>query len=166
MDRASVFIGLGSNLDEPVVHVRQALQELSALPHTRLAATSSLYRSKAIGPGDQPDYINAVAQLETLLEPVDLLDQLQDIEQRHGRVRAERWGARTLDLDILLYGNSEISLPRLTVPHPWLKQRNFVLLPLADVAPNLILPDGSALLTLLDDVGRADIQRVDENPAV
>jgi 2-amino-4-hydroxy-6-hydroxymethyldihydropteridine diphosphokinase len=146
---ALVYIGIGSNLGDPLTQVTKALEEMAALPQTKLQAQSKLYRSLAVGPGDQPDYINAVALLETDLAPLALLDALQAIEQSHHRVRLEHWGPRTLDLDILLFDQQEILEERLTVPHPYLSQRNFVLYPLADIDPNLILPNGSDLAALL-----------------
>jgi 2-amino-4-hydroxy-6-hydroxymethyldihydropteridine diphosphokinase len=143
-----VFIGLGSNLEDPLQQVKTALLELADLPGTQLLRCSRLYRSRAIGPA-QPDYINAVALLETCLEPLVLLDKLQQLEQEHHRVRGEHWGPRTLDLDILLVGNETIDHERLKVPHPYLTERNFVLYPLADIVPELILPSGVALSDLL-----------------
>lgn len=144
------YIGLGSNLEDPLDHVQRALDELDhSLPDTRLIKRSRLYQSKAIGP-EQPDFINAVAQLETRLVPLELLDALQAIEQAHRRVRLQHWGPRTLDLDLLLYGNDTIQHQRLTVPHPYLAQRSFVLYPLADIDPNLYLPDGRSLQALLN----------------
>jgi 2-amino-4-hydroxy-6-hydroxymethyldihydropteridine diphosphokinase len=142
------YIGLGSNLEEPLAQVMRALDELATLPQTRLLAHSALYSSKPIGP-EQPDFINAVALLETELAPLALLDALQAIEQAHQRVRIQHWGPRTLDLDLLLYGDQQIAHERLTVPHPYLTQRGFVLYPLADITPELKLPDGSRLSDLL-----------------
>lgn len=143
------YIGLGSNLDNPHQHVARALKELAVIPHTRLLRASPHYQTLAVGPGEQPDYINAVALLETELEAHALLDQLQAIEHSHDRVREVRWGPRTLDLDLLLYGTEIIDSERLQVPHPYLTQRNFVLYPLADIAPQLILPSGDTLASLL-----------------
>jgi len=144
-----VWIGLGSNLDDPRAQVSTALQELAQLPESSLVTHSSLYRSDPVGPPGQPDYINAVAALDTQLSPETLLDALQAIEQAHQRVRKIHWGPRTLDLDLLLYGNETIATPRLSVPHPFMTQRNFVLWPLAEIAPELILPDGRSLQALL-----------------
>ncbi|WP_226666157.1 2-amino-4-hydroxy-6-hydroxymethyldihydropteridine diphosphokinase [Microbulbifer aggregans] len=143
------FIGLGSNLENPAGQLRSALDDIHALPRTTLENCSSFYTSAPIGPGEQPDYVNAVAQLETALAPNELLDALQAIEQRHGRERSVRWGARTLDLDILLFGSEIIDTTRLTVPHPRMAERNFVLEPLAELTPELQLPDGRDLATLL-----------------
>lgn len=164
-NEANVFIGLGSNLPgdlaSPQAHILNALQELDTLPETRLKAASPLYSSRAIGP-EQPDYINAVAHLTTRLSPLDLLDRLQQLEQQHNRVRLEHWGPRTLDLDILLYGTETIDHPRLTVPHAFLKQRSFVLYPLADLAPALVLPCGTPLLRLLDACPADGLKRFSE----
>lgn len=143
------YIGLGSNLDDPAAQLRSALEQIQEIPHTTLVACSSFYASAPVGPGEQPDYVNAVARLDTELPPEALLDALQAIENRHGRERTLRWGARTLDLDILLYGNQQLDSARLCVPHPRMAERNFVLQPLAELAPDLSMPDGTALQTLL-----------------
>ena len=146
-----VYIGLGSNLANPAEQLRAALGAISGLPQSRLSACSSLYASDPLGPPDQPRYVNAVAALDTELAPLELLDALQRIEQEQGRVRkAERWGPRTLDLDILLFGNRLLSEERLTVPHYHMHARAFVLYPLAEIAPtDLQLPDGRSLEQLL-----------------
>ncbi|MFC6670723.1 2-amino-4-hydroxy-6-hydroxymethyldihydropteridine diphosphokinase [Marinobacterium aestuariivivens] len=154
------YIGLGSNLDNPRGHVERALQQLADLPDTRLFGHSSLYRSDPVGPPGQPDYVNAVAGLDTTLEAHALLDELQALEQRHQRVRQERWGPRTLDLDLLLYGDKRIDSARLQVPHPYLCQRNFVLWPLAELAPELHLPDGQALSAKLDLCPMGTLERI------
>ena len=143
------YIGLGSNLDDPAAQLRSALEQMQEIPHTTQVACSSFYASAPVGPGEQPDYVNAVARLDTELAPEALLDALQAIENRHGRERTLRWGARTLDLDILLYGNQQLDCARLCVPHPRMAERNFVLQPLAELAPDLSMPDGTALQTLL-----------------
>lgn len=152
MPLVNAYIGLGSNLagnlGSPAAQLHQALQELAELPQGELIASSPFYRSVAVGPA-QPDYINAVACLQTSLAPLTLLDHLQTLERAHQRVRLEHWGPRTLDLDLLLYGDQVIDLPRLQVPHPYLKQRNFVLYPLAVIAPDLVLPCGTALASLI-----------------
>ncbi|MFY0992232.1 2-amino-4-hydroxy-6-hydroxymethyldihydropteridine diphosphokinase [Halomonas sp. C05BenzN] len=156
MSRHHAWIGLGSNLDEPRLQVERALEALDRLPLTRRAAASRLYASRPVGPRDQPDFINAVACLETRLSPLALLDQLQALEQRHRRVRRHRWGPRTLDLDLLLFDDRRLASPRLTVPHPEMEQRAFVLVPLAELAPTLQLPDGRRVIELareLDDSG-------------
>ncbi|AXW85612.1 2-amino-4-hydroxy-6-hydroxymethyldihydropteridine pyrophosphokinase [Lonsdalea britannica] len=145
-----VYLALGSNLSQPLQQVHAALAALDALPLTRLVCCSPFYRSRPLGPQDQPDYLNAVAELHTELEAEALLDQTQRIEQEQGRVRkAHRWGPRTLDLDILLFGNEAINTDRLTVPHYDMKNREFMLYPLADIAPSLIFPDGESLVDRL-----------------
>lgn len=145
------YIGLGSNLDDPLSQVRAAINELAALPQSHLQAVSPLYRTPPLGPADQPDYINAVVALDTDLQPLALLDELQRIEHLHGRKRGQvRWGPRTLDLDLLLYGDCTITNDRLTVPHLGLRERPFVIFPLHAIAPGLILPDGTSLSSLAD----------------
>lgn len=154
------YIGLGSNLDDPIRQVEQALDELSRLPLCRRATRSSLYASKPVGPQDQPDFVNAVAVIETRLSPLALLDQLQALEQRHSRRRLRHWGPRTLDLDLLLYDDARLDIPRLQVPHPELARRGFVLLPLAEIAPTLYLPDGRAIATLAAEHGQDGLRRL------
>ncbi len=136
------YIGLGANLGDAEATVRAALGALAALPQTRLLAGSRLYRTPAWGRLDQPAFINAAAALETGLAPEALLDQLLALERSHGRERldGERWGPRTLDLDVLLYGDAVIDSPRLRVPHPHLHERAFALLPLAEIAPQALIP--------------------------
>lgn len=146
------FIGLGSNLNDPAAQIRHALAALGKIPDLILGAVSALYRNPAVGPGEQPDYLNAVAEVHTTLDALALLSHLQDIESMQGRVRSERWAARTLDLDLLLYGDACIDLPQLQVPHPRLHERNFVIYPLQDIAPDLGLPRGTSLRSLLDCV--------------
>lgn len=142
------YIGLGSNLDDPEEQVRTACRALQQWPETRLTAVSSLYRSLPVGPQDQPDFINAVVALDTHLEAEPLLDRLQAQEQHQGRIRRRHWGERTIDLDILLYGDQLIDQPRLTVPHTELCNRSFVVIPLLEVAPRLTLPNGTPLASL------------------
>ncbi|MFM2482154.1 2-amino-4-hydroxy-6-hydroxymethyldihydropteridine diphosphokinase [Celerinatantimonas sp. YJH-8] len=135
------YIGLGSNLKNPKQQLQAAIQALAALEHCRFITASGLYASQPMGPQDQPDYMNAVIALETSLEAHQLLDCTQKIELDQGRVRkSERWGPRTLDLDLLLYGDQVINSERLTIPHYGLEQREFVLIPLAEIAPELRLP--------------------------
>lgn len=160
-----IYIGLGSNLAEPVQQLRSALAALAALPHTQLLASSSLYASDPLGPADQPRYVNAVAMLDSTLQPHALLDALQRIEQEQGRTRkAERWGPRTLDLDILLFGNRMLDDARLQVPHYHMHARPFVLYPLAELAPELLLPDGRALGELLAACPFVGLERLDDKP--
>ncbi|GLX79006.1 2-amino-4-hydroxy-6-hydroxymethyldihydropteridine diphosphokinase [Thalassotalea insulae] len=143
------YIGLGSNLADPEQQIRQAVIAIQGIVQSKITQLSSLYHSRPMGPQDQPDYMNAVLALETELAPLELLDQLQTIEQKAGRVRKdERWGARVLDIDILLFDNQVIKNERLTVPHYGLKEREFVLLPLAEIADGLLLPDGDSVSKL------------------
>ncbi len=153
------YIGLGSNLDDPKQQLQQALESLRQIPESRLTAVSRFYRSKPMGPADQPDYVNAVAMFDTCLAPLELLDALQAIEQAQGRVReGEHWGPRTLDLDLLLYGPEVIDLPRLQVPHPGITQRSFVLQPLFDLVPGLTFPDGKTLREALAAINTDDLE--------
>lgn len=146
LNHNTVYIGIGSNLDHPLLQVQCALETLKHLPETQWISHSACYRSSPLGPQDQPDYINAVAALTTNLAPHALLTVLQKIEDQQGRVRtAQRWGPRTLDLDILLYDKKKIQDACLTLPHPGLYDRAFVLYPLYDCAPHLILPNGKPL---------------------
>lgn len=153
MKHHRAWVGLGSNLSDPRAQLERALEELDRLPLTRRSIASRLYTSRPLGPRDQPDFINAVAALETRLSPLALLDQLQALEQRHRRVRDRHWGPRTLDLDLLLFDQQCLSMPRLTLPHPEMAQRAFVLVPLAEVAPDLRLPDGDDVATLAQALG-------------
>ena len=149
-----VYIALGSNLASPLEQVQAAIRALGDIPHSRVVNVSSFYRTPPLGPQDQPDYLNAAVALETTLAPDALLDHTQRIELQQGRVRkAERWGPRTLDLDIMLFGNQVMNTDRLTVPHYDMKNRGFMLWPLFEVAPDLIFPDGSSLKSVLDDLG-------------
>jgi 2-amino-4-hydroxy-6-hydroxymethyldihydropteridine diphosphokinase len=152
---------LGSNLGESQDTLASALAALTSNDAIKNIEVSSYYQSKPHGPQDQPDYLNAVAGFETSLAPEALLDVLQAIETKYGRVRTgERWTARTLDLDILLYGQQVIDTPRLVVPHAWMTQREFVLYPLYELAPNLSLPDGTLLSTYLSKVSGDSLVRL------
>lgn len=155
-ERVEAFIGLGSNLDGPAERVAAAIEALSGLSGTRVIAQSPLYGSTPMGPRDQPDYVNAVVQIRTELAPHVLLDALQRIEAGAGRDRSgERWGPRTLDLDLLLHGEVRCRDERLTLPHPGIAERAFVLVPLADIAPGLVLPGyGENAATLADRIDR------------
>lgn len=160
MTPSLAWIGLGSNIDAPHEHVERALIELDQLPLTRCRQHSSRYHSRPLGPADQPDFVNAVAQLETWFSPLALLDQLQALEQQHGRVRQRHWGPRTLDLDLLLFDTISLSTPRLQVPHPHIQQRGFVLVPLAELAPDLRLPDGQRIDELIARLDTSDLQKM------
>lgn len=155
-------IGIGSNLDDPVAQVAQAIDDLSCLRDTRLLAVSDLYRNPPMGPTDQPDYVNGVAVVLTRLDPRALLESLQDIEKRQGRDRDRdvRWGPRCIDLDILTYGLRQISEEGLTIPHPGISQRNFVLFPLLDVAPELDVPGIGKVRQLAIGVDGSTLSRV------
>lgn len=149
----TAYIGLGSNLDNPLAQVRQAIRILTNLEYCQIQAVSSLYQSKPMGPQDQPDYVNAVMAIRTDLSALQLLDALQAVEQQQGRVRGkEQWGPRTLDLDILLFDDLIIDEPRLKIPHPGLHQRSFVLYPLHEIAPELHVPGRGTLTNLLERV--------------
>lgn len=161
----TTYIGLGSNLENPVQQVKQAISELSQAAGLTLGKTSSLYRSPPLGPPDQPDYINAVAEIATDLSPEQLLLNLQGIEQRHGRIRgAEKWIARTLDLDILLYGDKIITMDGLVIPHCGLYERAFVLYPLQEIAPDdLEIPGHGMLSQLLANCEKGELAVVANN---
>lgn len=147
------YIAIGSNLASPLEQVNAAIQALGEIPESRIVALSSFYRTPPLGPQDQPDYLNAAVALETTLLPDALLNHTQRIELQQGRVRkAERWGPRTLDLDIMLFGDQVINTERLTIPHYDMKNRGFMLWPLFEIAPECVFPDSITLhqqLTLL-----------------
>ncbi|MHR13799.1 2-amino-4-hydroxy-6-hydroxymethyldihydropteridine diphosphokinase [Escherichia coli] len=148
------YIAIGSNLASPLEQVNAALKALGDIPESHILTVSSFYCTPPLGPQDQPDYLNAAVALETSLAPEELLNHTQRIELQQGRVRkAERWGPRTLDLDIMLFGNEVINTERLTVPHYDMKNRGFMLWPLFEIAPELVFPDGEMLqnrLTILN----------------
>jgi 2-amino-4-hydroxy-6-hydroxymethyldihydropteridine diphosphokinase len=143
------YIGLGSNLDDPVAQVKHAIAALAGLPQSRLLRQSRLYASPPLGPLDQPDYVNAVVELETSLTPVQLLVALQGIEQAQGRVRTRHWGERIIDLDLLLYADLQMDSAALQLPHPGMATRAFVLRPLAELSPDLTIPGQGDLSVLL-----------------
>lgn len=155
-------IGIGSNLDDPARQVDEALEQLAAIPATRVQRVSNLYRNPPMGPPGQPDYVNAVAALLTRLEPRPLLSALQEIEQRQGRDRSteEHWGPRRIDLDILTYGLRVITEPGLTIPHPGIPERNFVLFPLLEIAPELSVPGHGSVRRLASMVDSSNLERV------
>ncbi|SQH75215.1 2-amino-4-hydroxy-6-hydroxymethyldihyropteridine pyrophosphokinase [Shewanella benthica] len=160
---AKVYLALGANLTEPESQLDSACKALLELADSNITPAltiSSYYRSAPMGDVVQPDYVNAVACFHTRLDPIELLDALQLIENEQGRVRLVRWGPRTLDLDLLLYDNQTIDTPRLTVPHYGMKQRSFVLIPLAEIAPELTLPCGTALKGLIDAGLAAELQQI------
>jgi len=143
------YVALGSNLDDPSARVRAALERLRGLPDSRRVARSSLWKSPPLGPTDQPDFVNAVCGLLTRLAPEALLQELKAIERDMGRAQpAQRWGPRLIDLDLLAYGAETVSAPGLTVPHPGVQERDFVLYPLAEIAPELWIPGLGRVRTL------------------
>ncbi len=159
--RESAYVVLGSNLDDPQQQVEKAFDLLADLPDTELIARSSLYRSAPFGPVEQPEFVNAAAELQTSLGASELLEHLQAIETSQGRVRKERWGPRTLDLDLLVYGAELIDELQLTVPHPGIGERNFVLLPLREIAPELVIPGLGRIADIPIDENEPRIARID-----
>ncbi len=154
------YVGIGSNMGDSPTRVRGAFDALAGLPHTRLMARSRLYRTRPFGPVPQGDFINAVAGLLTQLDAAAMLEGLRGVERAAGRVRAERWGPRTLDLDLLVFGAERLQTPELTLPHPGIAERGFVLAPLHDVAPTLDVPGAGrveVLLRRLADDGIAEV---------
>jgi len=139
------FLGLGSNLGDRLANLKAAVDALQAEPGLRVAASSRVWETTPVGGPPQPDYLNAVIRIETDLSARDLLDIARRVESRLGRIRKERWGARTIDVDVLLYDEEEIDEPDLMVPHPRIMQRAFVLLPLLELEPDPVLPDGTRL---------------------
>lgn len=156
----SAYIALGANLGDPVATVRAAFAALSGLDGVRLAAASSLYRTAPVGLADQPDFINAVARVDTSLAPESLLKTLLGLEAEFGRVRQEKNGPRTLDLDLLLYENLVLDTPDLVLPHPRLHLRAFVLAPLAEIAPELAIPGRGTVAAWLPAVANQAIERL------
>jgi 2-amino-4-hydroxy-6-hydroxymethyldihydropteridine diphosphokinase len=155
------YIGIGSNLDEPTRHVHLAFEDLGRIPDTNVVKRSSLYRSAPIGYADQPDFLNAVAEIETSLPASRLLAELKDIETRHGRRRSFRNAARTLDLDILLYGELTMNLAHLTLPHPRMHERAFVMKPLYEVAPHVSIPGLGAVKDYLEKTSDQKAEKID-----
>ena len=152
------YIALGSNQASPLEQVTHALDAIATIPQSRVVAISSFYRTPPLGPQDQPDYLNAAVALDTELSAEDLLTHTQRIELEHGRVRkAERWGPRTLDLDIMLFGNLTIATPTLTVPHYDMKNRAFMLVPLLEIAPDSAFPGGQRVADVLKHLSQDGI---------
>jgi 2-amino-4-hydroxy-6-hydroxymethyldihydropteridine diphosphokinase len=155
------FVGLGANLGTPQSQVKQAVLELDAIPHTRLVRTSSLYRSEPLGYAGQPQFVNAVAQVETGLPAERLLAELHAIEARHGRSRSFANAPRTLDLDLLLFGEAVLDTPGLKIPHPRMHERAFVLVPLLEIAPKAAIPGRGAAKELLQQCAHHGVERLD-----
>lgn len=152
------WVGLGSNQDQPLTQIEEALRALAAIPHTTLRQRSRLYRTPPWGRLDQPDFINAVAELDTCLDASTLLDALRRIEHAAGRERLERWGPRSLDLDLLLHGDTRIDTAQLQLPHPRMHERAFVLVPLAELAPDLRIEPHGRVIDLLANLDRSGIE--------
>jgi 2-amino-4-hydroxy-6-hydroxymethyldihydropteridine diphosphokinase len=154
------FVGIGANLGDPVATVTRAFDALAALPGTRVDARSSLYRTAPVGCAEQPDFVNAVARLRTALAPEELLGHLLSIERAHGRMRSSRNAPRTLDLDLLLYGAAVIDREGITVPHPRMHERGFVLAPLAEIDARATVPGRGEAAALLARVGLEGVERI------
>ena len=155
------YVALGSNLQMPAKQIETALDLLDEVPRTRLVAASSLYRSAPFGGIEQPDFVNAAAALLTQLAPSDLLSELKGIEARQGREQNDkRWGPRVLDLDLLVHGGAVIDEPGITVPHPGIGERNFVLLPLQEIAPELVIPGLGRVAAIPVDRNEPSISRI------
>jgi 2-amino-4-hydroxy-6-hydroxymethyldihydropteridine diphosphokinase len=156
-----VYVGLGSNLEDPVAQVLEAVEELEMIPDSILVQRSSLYRGKPMGPADQPDYVNAVVAMDTLLSAGDFLQALTRIEDLQGRERAgEKWGPRIIDLDLLMYGKQKINTPDLTVPHPGMHERDFVIVPLAEVAGDVNIPGQGRLTQLINNCENHSLRKL------
>jgi len=152
------YVALGSNLDDPPGQLRRACRELAGLPHTRLVVVSSFYRNPPLGRADQPDFVNAVAGVLTQLPASELLARLKAIESAHGRDHsADRWGPRTLDLDLLMHGTARVAQDGLTLPHPGMTERNFVLFPLLEIAPGLEIPGHGSVVELARRLDRSGL---------
>ena len=163
----TAYIGLGSNLESPVAQIKSARLAIGALANVEELVFSSLYASSPMGPQDQPDYVNAVMSVTTCMPPLDLLHALQAIELEHGRVRGvQRWGARTLDLDLLLYGDQQIDTEELTVPHKGIAERAFVLYPLFDCTQDLIIPGKGKLSDILTHCPLAGLRRINQDQSI
>lgn len=158
---AMAYIALGSNLKQPMLQIKQAIIALADLPQTKLLQHSSLYLTSPVGYDNQPDFINAVASLETTLEPSQLLESILDIESSFGRERPFPNAPRVLDLDLLLYDELVMHTPSLTVPHPRMHLRGFVMLPLAEIAPDLMIPKLGSVVELLAKLDISDIKKID-----
>lgn len=156
----TAYVSIGSNQGDQLATVRAAVERLNGLEGCAVTAVSPWYRSKAIGPGVQADYVNGAARLLTTLQPLGLLAALQRVENEFGRVRELKWGPRTLDLDLLLFDDLTMTSAALRIPHPRITERNFVVFPLNDIAPGLRLPDGSAIAALRNRLGNAGLRRI------
>ena len=156
------YLGLGSNLETPIEQLRDARLAIAKISGIEEIAFSSLYRSPPMGSQNQPDYVNAVMAIKTNLSALELLASMQNVENEHGRIRQERWGARTLDIDILLFGDQIFNLPDLVVPHYVVAERAFVLYPLAEIAPDLIIPTHGHLSELVASCPLNGLERISD----
>jgi 2-amino-4-hydroxy-6-hydroxymethyldihydropteridine diphosphokinase len=154
-----VYIGLGSNIEQPFLQIKKAIKALDELPETVVVRDSGYFKSWPMGPKDQPDYINAVLEIETTIDAIDLLKYCQQIEQQHGRIKLRHWGERTIDLDILLYADQQIKTENLTVPHPGILQRDFVYLPLLKLNPEVNVPGFGPLSSAVELADRQSIKK-------
>ncbi len=154
------YLGLGSNQGDRVTLLNDALSRLAGSGRVRLTKRSSLYETAPVGMTEQPGFLNLVAEVETDLDPQDLLELALVVERSLGRVRTQRWGPRTVDIDILLYGDVRVDTPILAIPHPEMTRRRFVLEPLLEIAPDAALPDGRRLATFLPEVRDQEVQKV------
>ena len=162
MQEVDAYIGLGSNLQDPQSQITRALNELQELPKTHVLVSSSLYISEPMGPAKQADFVNAVVKISTSLSPEELLIALQNIEQLHKRARStERWGPRTLDLDILLYGDVQMNTKKLQIPHSGIAEREFVLIPLQEIEADLIIPGKGALIELIEQLPNFQLTKIE-----
>ena len=151
------YIGLGSNMNSPIKQIKSAIKSIEEIASTEITDVSSLYKSKPVGPQNQDDYINAVVKIETELMPYQLLECVQEIEKQHGRIRGERWGPRVIDLDILMYGNEIMIDQKLTIPHPEIHNRSFVLVPLAEIDSDCEIPGKGSVSDLLATIDKSNI---------
>ena len=156
------YVAIGSNLDHPGERVAEACTHLETLSETRLEARSRLYRTRPMGPQDQPEFVNAAVGLLTRRSPHDMLDALLSIERRMGRIRAERWGPRVIDLDLVWMVGATVDDPDLTLPHPGVSMRNFVLYPLSDIAPTLVIPGHGRVASLKSRVNSDGISVLED----
>lgn len=154
------FIGVGSNLNTPKEQIKCAINVLSSYPKIKVISKSSLYISKALETRDQPDYINCVISIKTEYSPYELLKTLQEIEKKQGRVRKKKWASRIIDLDILLYGNKKISDQELTIPHPEIYKRHFVVYPLAEISNNLVFPDNRHINEIITQCPICELKKI------
>ncbi|MCL6520183.1 MAG: 2-amino-4-hydroxy-6-hydroxymethyldihydropteridine diphosphokinase [Armatimonadetes bacterium] len=159
---ATVFLGLGSNLGDREANIRMALNKLESQPEVKVRAVSSFYLTAPVGFRDQPDFVNAVAAIETDLSPKELLDVVLKIEREMGRVRNFKWGPRIIDIDILLYNNVRVNTDELVIPHPRMTERAFVMAPLAEIAPDLALPDGRTPNDVLKELKNQSVRKLSE----